>query len=129
MRIVLGTIIGLIVANAVNFGIVMISMSTTTAMQGVDMNNPEQFLEAMKNMTTADYILPLVAHLIGLLAGLIVARAICKKSRIPIYIIAGLNLVAVIYNLSTIPHPTWFAVIDVAGAAIIPLFFLRNRKR
>lgn len=125
MRVVLGTILGLIVGNAVNFAIVNLGM-TVPAQEGADQY--ETIRAMMDSFTTIDYMIPLAAHIFGVLSGLIVARLICKTSNVPIYIIGGLHMVATVINLFFIPAPTWFVLIDLILPIVIIIYFLRTKK-
>lgn len=130
MKIFLATLAGIVVSMVVNMAIVMLGMAMNPAMDmNMDMTNSEQFMEAMKSFRPVDYMFPLAAHVLGLLSGLLVGRAICKTSKIPIYIIFGVHMLGTIMNLATLPHPTWFAVVDVALPVLITIPFLRNTKK
>lgn len=72
------------------------------------------------------YISVVVAHGLGLLIGLLIAKAIDKTSRISLYIIAGFFLIGTIANLTMIPHPMWFAVADVAMVALVGFLMIRR---
>lgn len=127
MRIALATIVGFIVANGLNMGILELFVPYEAA-PGVDPN--EAMLEAMKSFTTVDYLIPLAAHVFGILAGLFVARLICKTSNIPIYIIGGLHLLGTIMVHFMIPGgPTWFIIVDFILPILIILYFLRTKKK
>lgn len=126
MRKVLSTIIGFIVGNAVNFGIINMGMSVPMK-EGQDPY--EAINEAMKDFTTMDFMVPLAAHVLGVFVGLFVARLICKTSNVPIYIIGGLHLLGTIVNWIWIPAPTWFMAIDLGLPILIIIYFLRTKKR
>lgn len=125
MRVVLATIIGLIVGNVVNMGILSLFIPVEV-MPGADEN--AAFLKAMESFTTVDYLIPLAAHGFGLLSGLLVARLICKTSNIPIYIVGILHLIGTIIVQFMIPAPVWFHIVDVILPIIIILYFLRTKK-
>ena len=126
MRIALATIIGFIIGNGVNMGIIQLFVPVEVA-PGGDPN--EAMLEVMKSFTTVDYLIPLAAHVFGVLAGLTVARLICKTSNIPIYIIGGLHLLGTILVHFMIPGPTWFTIVDFVLPILIILYFLRTKKK
>lgn len=125
MRVVLATIIGLIVGNVVNMGIITLFI-TVDVVPGEDQN--AAFLKVMESFTAIDYLIPLAAHVFGILAGLIVARLICKTSNIPIFIIGILHLIGTIIAQFMIPAPAWFNVVDLILPIIIILYFLRTKK-
>jgi len=129
-KIIFGSLAGIATSFVVNMGIVMIAMFTgTEAFRSVDPNDAEAFIEAMNSMTAADYMWPLAAHFLGIFSGLLVARILCKTSRAPLYIVVGFHMLATILNLMQIPHPTWFAVVDVMGALAIAFAFLSLKKQ
>jgi hypothetical protein len=72
------------------------------------------------------YVSVVLAHGLGLLIGLLIAKAIDKTSRISLYIIAGFFLIGTIANLTMIPHPMWFAVADVAIVALVGFLMIRR---
>lgn len=125
MRIVLATIVGLIVGNGVNMAIISFGMPVQIE-TGADQY--EALLEMMKSFTAMDYMIPLAAHIFGILTGLIAARLICKTSNIPIYIVGGLHIVGTVINIFMIPAPGWFIVVDLILPILIILFFLRTKK-
>ena len=125
MRIVLATIIGFIVGNVVNMGIIQLCIPVEVAAGG-DQN--AALLKVMESFTAVDFLIPLAAHVFGVLAGLIVARLICKTSNIPIYIIGGLHVLGTIMVQFMIPAPAWFNIVDIVLPIIIILYFLRTKK-
>ncbi len=127
MRIVLATLAGLIASFAVNMGIVMIAVEVNPLLEsGVDINDTEALINVMKNASWEDYLLPLAAHISGILAGLISARIICRTSLIPIYIVATVHMFGTVTNLYQIPHPTWFAIVDTGIPLLIIWRFIRK---
>lgn len=125
MKVILATIIGLIVGNGVNLAIINFGMPTQVE-AGVDQY--EAMLEMMKSFTAMDYMIPLAAHVFGILVGLIIARLICKTSNVPIYIIGGLHMFATVINIFIIPAPSWFIVVDLILPILIILYFLRTKR-
>ena len=126
MRVVLATIIGLIAGYLVNFAIINLGMSVPVA-PGED---PYEAIQAAaKSFTTMDFMVPLVAHVLGILIGLFLARLICKTSNVPIYIIGGLHLLGTVVNWILIPAPTWFMAVDLGLPILIIIYFLRTKKR
>lgn len=125
MRVFLATLIGLIVGNGVNMAIISFGMPVPVE-TGADQY--EAMLEMMKSFTAMDFMIPLAAHIFGILAGLLVARLICKTSNIPIYIIGGLHMLGTIINIFMIPAPSWFIIVDLILPVIIILYFLRTKK-
>jgi len=69
---------------------------------------------------------------IGTLGGTLTACRIGTARRMTFaMIVGGVMLAAVAFNLATIPHPLWFAILGVAGvifAAWLGVFFSRARS-
>lgn len=126
MKAVLGTILGLGASFVVNYAIILLFMPIDAS---VDMADPVALAEALKNFTAFDYMVPLAAHIFGLLAGLLAARAICKTSTLPIIIIMTLHMAATVLNLFSLPHPVWFAVLDIIFPLLMFIPFLKRYKR
>lgn len=126
MKVVLATIIGLIVSSGLNMTILSFGMPVHVEAGG---DQYEAIIEMMKSFTVMDYMVPLAAHVFGVLAGLIVARFICRTSNLPIYIIGGLHMIGTIINLFMIPAPGWFVVLDLILPILIILYFLRTKRK
>lgn len=125
MRIALATILGLVASWGVNMGILQFFMPVKVE-EGVDQY--AAMLEMIESFTAVDYLIPLAAHVFGVLAGLIVARLICKTSNIPIWIVGGLHMLGTVVNIFMIPAPTWFIIVDLVLPILIILYFLRTKK-
>ncbi|MFT5777128.1 MAG: hypothetical protein ACI837_000059 [Crocinitomicaceae bacterium] len=125
MRAVLGSIAGLIVWTVVNMGIISLFVRTDPS---ADYKDPKVLLEMYKSFTAVDFMIPLAAHILGLLAGLLVARAICKTTLLPIMVIASVHMAGTVINLYEYPHPIWFGIVDVIVSLLIIISFFKTRK-
>ena len=92
----------------------------------IDSKNLDDLATKLDLIPAQMYLSVVFAHGLGLLIGLIVARAIDKTSRISLYIIAGFIFIGTIMNLLNIPHPLWFGIADVVVVVIVSLFILRK---
>lgn len=90
----------------------------------IDPNNLEGIREKLHLIPVQMYISVVVAHGLGLLIGLLIAKAIDKGSKISMYIIAGFFLIGTAANLFMIPHPMWFAIADVGIVALVGIFII-----
>jgi hypothetical protein len=126
MRIVLATIVGWAVSVVVNLGILEFFMPVKVE-EGVDQY--EVITEMMKSFTFGDFLVPLSAHILSILFGLIVARLICKTSNIPIYIVGGLHMLGTVINIIWLTPPLWFIIVDITLPILIILYFLRTKKK
>ncbi len=128
MRIVIASIVGVGVSIVVNLTILflgtLLQLFTSPSFDGT----PEGLEQLYQPLQFRDYIVPMLAHLLGLLSGLVAARSICKTSSIPIFVVAGLHLIGVAFNLYETPHPTWFAMIDVFAPVLLAYLFINKVK-
>ena len=92
----------------------------------VDPNNIGAIADKLHLIPVQMYISVVVAHGLGLLIGLLIAKAIDKTSKISLYIIGGFFLVVTIANLSIIPNPMWFAIADITIIALVGLLMIRK---
>ena len=92
----------------------------------VDPNNIEAIAGKLHLIPAKMYISVIIAHGLGLLIGLLIAKAIDKTSKISLYIIAGFFLVGTVANLFMIPHPIWFAIADISMVAIVGFLMIRR---
>ena len=126
MKIVLGTILGLIASMGVNMAIINFGIPVTVEAGG-DMDAAR--LKVMESFTAMEYLIPLSAHIFGVLIGLIVVRLICKTSNIPIYIVGGLHMLGTVIVSFMIPAPVWFNIVDLILPLLIILYFLRTKRK
>lgn len=126
MKIFLAAFFGVLVSFGVNIAIVTIGHIINPIV--LDMSDPNAMLEAFRSLDTIDFLFPLIAHVLGIVSGLLIARAICKTSVIPIFIVAGIHMLGVIINLIQLPHPVWFSALDVLLPIIIVIPFLQKVK-
>lgn len=125
MKIILGTVFGLLASFFVNYLIIVLFTHVDTA---IDLNDPKVLAEFVKGFTALDHMVPLAAHLFGVLAGLLTARAICKTSALPLVIVMTFHMAATVLNLFAISHPVWFAVVDIIGPMLIFIPFIKTQK-
>ena len=123
---VLGVIVGLAVGMAWNMGLVGLNMAVHPPLEGFDWSNPTLLEEYMASMPVLGFLIVLLAHsgqaFFGSLVGTLISG---RRSMIVGMIIGALTLVGCVFNLQTIPAPTWFAVVDVALP--IPVAYLAFR--
>ena len=126
MKIVLATILGFIASMGVNMAIINFGIPVTVEAGG-DVDAVR--LKVMESFTAMEYLIPLSAHIFGVLIGLIVARLICKTSNIPIYIVGGLHMIGTVIVSFMIPAPIWFNIVDLILPLLIILYFLRTKRK
>jgi len=130
MKIFLATFVGLIVA-FLSLGLLeIIGHKLFPIPFEIDLTDLASVKEQIAKIPVGSLLSVIIAHGIGLLLGLIVARLIEKKSLIPLAIIALFILVGTITNLSMIPHPMWFMVADISVVVLVGggYIYLMNKK-
>jgi hypothetical protein len=127
IRKTVGTVVGILVASGVVFGIEIIGYvaypppaEIVAAMQGND--------RAAMNMAAAEYMqrapLPAkalipAAWILGTFFGAMAATAMAGgRSCMPASIVGGLILLATALNLAMITHPAWVAVVGIVGVPV-----------
>ncbi len=88
---------------------------------GLDLNNPEELAAYINTLPQTAMFLVLLGYAVGtLMGGFVTAKVMMmqpvtpRQLRTPVLILGGLLTLAAILNLRSIPHPTWFAIINLA---------------
>ena len=124
---ILAVIAGLILGSAVNMGIIMLSGSIIPPPDGVDVTNMESLKSSMHLFEPKHFILPFVAHALGTFVGAYIAALIAANHKIKFALSIGvLFLMGGIANIFMLPSPSWFTVLDLAGA-YIPMAWLGGK--
>ncbi|MBT8273581.1 MAG: hypothetical protein KJO77_07235 [Bacteroidia bacterium] len=118
MKYVLATLAGLMVAALITFGIESLGTVFFPLPEGANPTDLEWLKNNLDLIPTGAMIMVALAHVIGIICGMLVAGLIAKNSMIPSYVVAVLMLLGTIANLFMIPHPTWFMFVDIVGALI-----------
>lgn len=101
----------------VNMGIIMISSSIIPPPEGVDVTNMESLKASMHLFEPKHFIFPFLAHALGTLAGAMVTASIAASHHMKLTLFIGtFFLIGGILNVVMLPSPTWFAILDLAGA-------------
>lgn len=132
LRNVLAVIAGLATGMVVNMGLIIIGAMAVPPPEGVDPMNAESIAANIHLFEVKHFIFPFLAHAIGTLAGAFVATKIgASRHLVFAMTIGGFFFVAGIINLTQIPAPLWFAIVDVTFA-YLPMGWLGyqiGRKR
>lgn len=118
MKNVLAAITGLMVAAILTYGIESLSAILFPFPEGVDPMDMEWLKNNTDVIPSGALIVVGLAHLIGIVCGMLVAGLISKTSMIPAYVVGVLMLAGTIANIVMIPHPAWFSITDLIGALI-----------
>lgn len=119
-RIVLGVVIGAIVAFAVVGVVETVGHVIYPPPDDLDWHNPQVLKEYVATLPTAPLLFPLGGWLLGtLLGGWAGALIAGRRALLVTGLIALLMLLATGANLAFIPHPLWITLSALVG---IPLF-------
>lgn len=118
MKYVLAALAGLMVAALLTFGFESLGGVLFPLPEGADPMDTEWLKKNMDLIPTGAMIMVALAHVIGIIFGMLVAGLIAKNSMIPSYVVGVLMLLGTIANLFMIPHPIWFMFVDIVGALI-----------
>jgi len=124
---ILAVILGLILGSVVNMGIIMISSSIIPPPDGADVTTMEGLKESIHLFQPKHFIFPFLAHALGTFVGAILAALIAAKHKMKFALSIGvLFLIGGILNTFMLPAPTWFVILDLAGA-YIPMAWLGGK--
>ena len=127
VRNVLAVVAGVVFGGAVNMGIIMISGSVIPPPEGADVTTTEGLAASMHLFQPRHFIMPFLAHALGTFAGAILAALIAFNNKMIIALaIGGFFLIGGIMSVFMLPSPTWFAILDIAGA-YIPMSYLAGK--
>lgn len=124
---ILGFVAGLVVGGVVNMGIIQISGSIIPPPEGVDPTSMESLKNSMHLFEPIHFLFPFLAHALGTLVGAICVVKIATSHHYKLALgIGAFFLLGGITNVYLLPSPTWFSVLDLAGA-YLPMAWLGNR--
>ena len=124
---ILAVILGLILGSVVNMGIIMISSSIIPPPDGADVTTMEGLKESIHLFQPKHFIFPFLAHALGTFVGALLAALITAKHKMKFALSIGvLFLIGGILNTFMLPAPTWFVILDLAGA-YIPMAWLGGK--
>ena len=116
---ILAFVAGGILGSAMNMGIIMISGSIIPPPDGADVTTMEGLKASMHLFQPKHFILPFLAHALGTFAGAFLAAIIAANHKMKFALGIGVFFLAGgITNTFMLPSPTWFTVLDLAGAYI-----------
>ena len=117
MKNVLATIIGFIVASlTVYIFESLIGHNLFPLPEGANPMDMEWIKNNMDVIPTGAKVMVVIAHFMGIVAGMFVAGLISKTSMVPAYIVGGLMLAATIFNVAMLPKELWFSISDIVLA-------------
>ncbi|WP_404310826.1 hypothetical protein [Neorhodopirellula lusitana] len=134
----IGAAVGIVAGMVVMMMLHMASTLVYPLPDGVDFmaqdaENQTRLKEWFRSLPTGAFLLAIASHGLGCMAGACVAMlASQRRSIVPAIIVGVFFTVGGIMNLSSIPHPAWFPLVDLPIYAILALlagFRLRKQKQ
>lgn len=121
LAVVAGGVIGSVVMMLCHFA----TMPLYPPPEGLDVMDPEQ-REAvtawMGTLPDGAFVVAALCHWIGTAAGAVVAMLITRRRSLrPAFLVGVLFTLAGVYNVTMMPHPTWFPYVDFPGYLIAAL--------
>ncbi len=124
LRIVLAVVAGFLGGSVINMAIVFVGPILLPPPPGVDMSTMDSLAETIHLMEPVNFLVPLLAHALGTLFGVMVAFLIATNHRVRIgYGMGALFLVGGIAASVMVPAPGWFIAVDLL-LAYIPMAWL-----
>lgn len=95
----------------------------------IDPTDIEQLKLVVFKIPVQNLIAVIVAHGIGMLVGMVIARMIDKKSMGALYGVGGITILFTAINLFTLPHPAWFIIADLGVVTFAAASFIYKVKK
>lgn len=123
----LAIIIGIVIGSIVNMAIITVSGSIIPPPNGADVTTMEGLKLSLPLFEPKHFILPFLAHALGTFSGAIIAAIIAANHKIKFALAIGvIFLIGGITNIYLLPSPTWFSILDLAGA-YIPMAYIAGK--
>lgn len=115
---------GLMAGSFVNMSILALGTTLIPPPAGADTLSLEGLKASMHLFQPIHFLSPFMAHALGTLAGAWVAVRLSKSRRMnSAWVVGVLFLVGGVINVSMLPSPRWFAVVDLL-LAYLPMAWL-----
>lgn len=127
LKNILAVIAGIVTGSIVNMAIITISGSVIPPPEGADVTTTEGLQASMHLFEPKHFIMPFLAHALGTFAGAIIAAFIAANNKMIFALSIGIFFLAGgIASVFMLPSPTWFTIVDLAGA-YLPMAYLAGR--
>jgi hypothetical protein len=124
LRNILSVVVGLVVGGGLNMALVIASPLVIPPPADVDVSDPRSLSASMHLFEPKHFVFPFLAHVVGTLAGALVAFLVAASHRaVFAFVIGALFLLGGIAAALMIPAPTWFVILDLA-VAYIPMAWI-----
>src|SRR6476469_2544299 len=118
----IAVVAGVVVAFALAVAIEWLGQQAYPTATGVDLSNPGQARDYVRNLPTGALLLVLLSWIVATFCGGIVAGAIEKgRPRRAAAIVGIVVLLVTLANLVLIPQPLWFSFVGVASIVVSAL--------
>jgi hypothetical protein len=123
-RNILAAIVGLVVGNVVNFGLINLGMAVIPPPEGADVSTMEGLRESMQSFTPVNFLFPFLAHALGTLSGAFVAAKLAASHSMKFALGIGVFfLLGGIAMAFLVGGPVWFLAADLL-LAYLPMALL-----
>lgn len=127
LRNLFAVVTGVVVGGIVNMGLVTVGPLMVAPPAGVDMTTAEGLRAGMALLEPRHFLMPLIAHALGTLAGAMLAARVAASHRLGLACLVGVVFLAGgIMAATMIPAPAWFIVLDLL-VAYLPMAWLGGR--
>ncbi len=127
IRNIIAVIGGIIIGGIINMSLIYLGPVIISLPEGADVTTKEGLEMAMPLLQPQHYIFPFLAHALGTLSGSIFAGMVAATNRDRNAWIVGLFfLMGGVANVTMLPSPTWFNVLDL-GLAYIPMAYFGGK--
>ncbi len=124
---ILAVVVGIVIGNIVNMGIVMMSSSVIPPPEGVDVTNMDALKAAIPLFEPKHFIMPFLAHALGTFVGAYLAARIAVTHKINFALGIGVFfLIGGVANIMMLGGPLWFTALDLV-LAYIPMGYVAGR--
>ncbi|WP_339611826.1 hypothetical protein [uncultured Planktosalinus sp.] len=124
---VLAVVAGILIGGLVNMAIIMMSSSVVPPPEGIDITTVEGLKEGMPLFKPINFLMPFLAHAIGVLVGAFIAAKIAAKNKMTLALLIGVFfLLGGVANVMMLPSPMWFNLTDLL-LAYIPMAWIGGK--
>lgn len=127
IRNIIAVIGGIFTGGIINMSLIYLGPMIIAIPEGVDVTTKEGLEMGMPLLQPQHYIFPFLAHALGTLSGSIFAGMIAVTNRDRNAWIVGLFfLLGGVANVTMLPSPVWFNILDL-GLAYIPMAYFGGK--
>ena len=129
MKPAIATIIGVVVAAVAIWVFEFLGHLIVPIGEKINVTSAEDLKLIMFKIPMKALIAVILAHGLGLFAGLFAAYKVEPTTKVPLFGVTGVILLFTVVNLVMIPHPLWFTIADIAIIILAAIAFIGTRKK